>query len=105
MRDNNEYKAYAQKMKMQGQTDFNEEMYYNMKKTQQQERVVREDQDPEIQAAFQKLNIDKLFMEFTARPIRSSVNEMAEDFLQMEHERKMSKRDKARKIFIANFKK
>jgi hypothetical protein len=44
-------------------------------------------------------------MEFNARPIRSSVNEMAEDFLQMEHERKMSKRDKARKAFIANFKK
>jgi hypothetical protein len=30
---------------------------------------------------------------------------MAEDFLQMEHERKMSKRDKARKAFIANYKK
>jgi hypothetical protein len=43
--------------------------------------VVREDQDPEIQAAFKKLNIDKLFMEFNARPMRSTVNEMAEDFM------------------------
>lgn len=33
MRDSNEYKAYAQKMKMQGQTDFDEEMFHNMKKT------------------------------------------------------------------------
>ena len=37
--------------------------------------------------------------------MRSTVNEMAEDFMQMEHERKMSKRDKARKAFVYNFKK
>ena len=81
-------------------SEFTEDMFYKMKKTQQKERVVREDQDPEIQAAFKKLNIDKLFMEFNARPMRSSVNEMAEDFMQMEHERKMSRRDKARKAYI-----
>ena len=43
-------------------------------------------------------------MEFNARPTRSTVNEMAEDYMQMEHEKKMSKRDKARKKFVDGFK-
>ena len=36
-------------------------MYENMKRAARQERVVREDQDPEIQEAFKKLNIERLF--------------------------------------------
>ena len=50
------------------------------------------------------MNIDRLFNEFTNRPIRTSVSEMAEDFMQMEMEKRMTKRDKARRKFIAGFK-
>ena len=94
----------AQKMRMQGQ-EFDYAKYEEMKQESQRERVIREEQDPEIKEAFQKLNIDRLFAEFTNRPIRSSVNDMAEGFMEMEHEKKMTARDKARKKFIANFKK
>jgi hypothetical protein len=76
-----------------------------MKKTAQKERVVREDQDPEIMEAWAKMNVDKLFAEFTGRPIRSSVNDMAENYMAMDMEKKMTSRDKARRDFIRNFKK
>ena len=66
---------------------------------------MREDQDPEIMEAWSKMNVDKLFSEFTSRPIRSSVNDMAENFMAMAHEKKMSARDKARRDFVRNFKK
>ena len=35
--------------------------------------------------------------------MRQTPDEMAEDFMQMEHERKMSKRDKARAKFVRQF--
>ena len=76
-----------------------------MKKTAQKERVVREDQDPEIMEAWAKMNVDKLFSEFTSRPIRSSVNDMAENYMAMDMEKRMTSRDKARRDFIQNFKK
>lgn len=60
MRDNKEFQAMAQKMRQRGQS-FTHEMYENMKRAARQERVVREDQDPEIQEAFKKLNIERLF--------------------------------------------
>ena len=68
-----------------------------MKRRVQKERAVREDQDPEILAAWNKLNVEKMFAEFTSRPIRSTVNEMAENYMAMEHEKLMSKREKARR--------
>jgi hypothetical protein len=79
-------------------------MYEKMKRATQKERVVREDQDPAIKEAFEKLNIERLFMEFQGRPLRSTVNEMAEDFMAMDHEKKMSKRDRARAKFVKEFK-
>ena len=103
MRDSKEFKAAAQKARMQGQ-EFTYEMWSELKRKAKRERTIREDQDPDIQAAFRKLNIDRLFKEFTDRPTRTSVTDMAEDFMQMDHEKRMSKRDKARKKFIANFK-
>lgn len=75
-----------------------------MKKQNQKERVVREEQDPDIMEAWSKMNVDKLFQEFTSRPIRSSVNEMAENYMSMDHEKRMSARDKARRDFVRNFK-
>lgn len=104
MRDSKEYQAMAQKAKMQGM-EFNYQTYQNMKRTALKERVVREDQDPEIQQAWEKMNVDKLFSEFTSRPIRSSVNDMAENYMAMAHEKRMSARDKARRDFVRNFKK
>lgn len=47
MRDSDEFKAYAQKMKAQGK-QFTHDEYQKMKRRKQKERVVREDQDPEI---------------------------------------------------------
>ena len=51
MRDSKEFKAEAQKMRSQGQ-EFTHEMYMRMKQEQasrqQQERVIAEDQEPEI---------------------------------------------------------
>ena len=43
-------------------------------------------------------------MEFQGRPTRSTVNEMAEDYLAMDHEKKMTKRDRARAKFVKEFK-
>ena len=107
MRDSKEFKAQAQKMRDQGM-EFTHEMYVRMKQAQaakqQKERVIREEQDPEIQEAFNKVDIDRLFHEFNKRPMRQTPDEMAEDFMQMEHERKMSKRDKARAKFVKQFK-
>ena len=103
MRDNKHYQAYAQKMKAQGQS-YSQAGYEDMRKAYRKERTIREDQDPEFKEAFKKLNIERLFAEFTARPKRSTVNEMAEEFMQMDVEKKMSRRDKARKKFIHNFK-
>lgn len=55
--------------------------------------------------AWKKINVDRLFQEFTGRPIRSTVNEMADNFMAMDHEKRMSARDKARRDFVRNFKK
>lgn len=51
------------------------------------------------------MNVELLFQEFQNRPIRSTVNEMADDFMAMHHEKLMSKRDKARRDFIRKHKK
>ena len=50
------------------------------------------------------MNIERMFNEFQERPIRSGVSEMAEEYMQMEHEKRMTRRDKARKKFAAKFK-
>ena len=104
MRDSDEFKAYAQKMKAQGK-QFTHDEYQKMKRRKQKERVVREDQDPEIQAAWAKMNVEMMFQEFQNRPVRSTVNEMADDFMAMHHEKMMSKRDKARRDFVRKHKK
>ena len=51
------------------------------------------------------MNVELLYQQFQSRPIRSSVNEMAEDFMAMKHEKMMSKREKSRRDFVRNFKK
>ena len=47
MRDNKKYQAYAQKMRMQGQS-YSHEDYEQMKRSTRKERTIREEQDPEI---------------------------------------------------------
>lgn len=80
-------------------------MYEEMKKASQAERAIREEQDPTFKQAFDKLNIDRLFQEFSARPLRSNPDELGEDLMQMQHEKKMSRRDKARSAFVREFRK
>mmetsp|Transcript_11968 Transcript_11968/g.20207 ORF Transcript_11968/g.20207 Transcript_11968/m.20207 type:complete len:340 (-) Transcript_11968:600-1619(-) len=103
MRDSDEYKSYAQRQKMKGNTDFSYSSWRSMKR-QRKEKIIREELDPEFHEAFKKLNIEQLFAEFNARPLRSSMGEMAESFMQMDMERKMSRRDKARAKFVRDHK-
>ena len=65
---------------------------------------MRDYQDPEFEAAFKKMNIQRDFDLFMARPMQSRPEELMEEFMVEEHVKKMSKRDKARKQFIQNFK-
>jgi polyhydroxyalkanoate synthesis regulator phasin len=58
------------KMKEEGK-DFSHEMYEEMKKNSGTEKTVRDKIDPEFEEAFRKLNINKLYNEFLARPIRN----------------------------------
>lgn len=104
MRDSKAYTSYAQKMKMEGR-EFNQEMYQEMKRAHRAERAVREEQDPDFKEAFNKLNIDRLFAEFNARPMRQSPSDLSENLGQMQHERKMSARDKARSKFVKEHRK
>ena len=73
-------------MKTNGAHEFTYEMYEKMKKAKKQERVIREEQDPEIKEAWSKMNVERLFAEFEMRPIRSTVNEMAESFRETKYE-------------------
>lgn len=70
MKGNKEYQAYERKMHDEGK-GFSHEMYEEMKKQAGQEKTVRDTIDPESEAAFRKLNLNRLFNEFNARPMRS----------------------------------
>ena len=48
--------------------------------------------------------MERLFDEFQERPVRTGVSEMADDFMRMEHEKRMSRRERARKKFASKFK-
>ena len=47
--------------------------------------------------------MDRLFHEFNKRPMRQTPDELAENLMPMEHERRMTKRDKARRAFVNDF--
>ena len=66
---------------------------------------MRDVQDPEFEAEFQKMNTEKLFGQFMARPIQTDPDEMNEKIMQPYWMRKMSKRDLAKARFIADFRK
>jgi DnaJ-class molecular chaperone len=70
---------------------------------QAKETKVRETIDPEFEAAFRKLNINRQFAEFMARPMRSAPEELSESLMQPVQRLKMSKRDIARGQFIQKF--
>ena len=48
----------------------------------QRAKKVRDEQDPEFEAAFKKHNTKKLFDQFMARPMRSSPEELSEELMQ-----------------------
>ena len=56
--------------------------------------------DPEFEAAFRKLNLNRLFSEFNARPMMSQPEELHQNIMQPVSRVKMSKRDLARAKFI-----
>lgn len=72
------YQEYERKMRAEGK-DFSQEQYEEMKK--QQGKTVRETVDPEFEAAFRKLNLNRLFQEFNARPMRSQPDELHEQIM------------------------
>jgi hypothetical protein len=61
--------------------EFSQEMYEEMKRRAAQEKTVRETVDPEFEAAFKKLNLNRLFAEFNARPMRSAPEELHENLM------------------------
>ena len=69
----------------------------------QKARKVRDEQDPEFEAAFKKLNTKRLFDQFMARPMRSTPEELSEELMQPVQKQKMSRRDLARQKFIQEF--
>jgi len=75
-------------------------MYEEMKKRAAQEKTVRETVDPEFEAAFKKLNLNRLFAEFNARPMRSQPEELHENVMIPVARQKMNKRDLARMKFV-----
>lgn len=86
-------------MKQQGKGDFSHEMYEDMKSKAQQEKTVRDKIDPEFDEAFRKLNLNRLYEEFLARPMRNQPDELHDQIMQPLHLTKMSKRDIARGKF------
>eukprot|EP00347_Sterkiella_histriomuscorum_P009334 403341609 len=99
MKTTEDYKQYEKRYNNMGQ-EFSNEMYEEMKKNAQSQKTVRDTIDPEFEEAFKKLNLNRLFKEFQARPLRSSPDELHENFMQPVQMQKMSKRDKARQKFV-----
>lgn len=95
MKNNKEYQDFERKMREEGK-EFSHEMYEEMKKQASKEKTIREQVDPEFEEAFRKLNLNRLYAEFTARPIRSSPDELHEQIMRPTHKLKMNKRDLAR---------
>ena len=54
--------------------DFSQEAYEQAMRAK--ETTVRDRVDPEFEAAFRKLNLNRLFAEFSARPMRSTPEEL-----------------------------
>ena len=63
---------------------------------EQKGQKVRDYQDPEFEEAFRKLNTQRLFDQFMARPIQTNPDELMEEFMVPDHQKNYSKRDKAR---------
>ena len=64
---------------------------------------MRDTIDPEFEAAFRKLNLNRHFDEFMARPMRTNPEELAENLMQPVQRQKMSRRDIARIQFIQKY--
>ena len=62
-------------------SDFSHDDYEQMKQSAQK-KTIREEIDPEFQDAFKKLNLNRLYQEFLARPMRSQPDELHETFMQ-----------------------
>lgn len=84
--------------------DFSHEMYEEMKKQAQKEKTVRETVDPEFEVAFRKLNLNRLFNEFNARPMRSNPEELHDNIMVPLARQKMNKKDLLRIKFTQQHK-
>jgi RecA-family ATPase len=82
--------------------EWSHEMYEEMKRQASKEKTIRDQVDPEFEAAFRKLNLNRLFEEFNARPMRSQPEELHENLMVPVSRLKMSKRDLARARFVQN---
>lgn len=86
-------------MKAEGK-EWSHDMYEEMKKQASKEKTIRDQVDPEFEAAFRKLNLNRLFEEFNARPMRSQPEELHENIMVPVSRLKMNKRDLARARFV-----
>ncbi|TNV86325.1 hypothetical protein FGO68_gene2055 [Halteria grandinella] len=99
MKNSKDYQDYEHRMRQEGR-DFSHEMYEEMKKQAQKEKTVRETVDPEFEAAFRKLNLNRLFNEFNARPMRSNPEELHDNIMVPVARQKMNKKDLLRLRFV-----
>jgi curved DNA-binding protein CbpA len=95
-RSSRDFQDFERRMKQEGK-DPSHEAYEKMKASQ---KTVRETVDPEFEAAFRKLNLNRLFNEFNARPLMSQPEELHQNIMQPVSRLKMSKRDLARARFV-----
>ena len=85
-------------MRDQGE-EFSHEMYEEMKR-RASKKTVREEVNPEFERAFRELNLNKLFREFEARPMRSAPEDLMENVMKPVHLKNFSERDKRRMEFV-----
>ena len=69
---------------------------------QKKSQTVRDFQDPEFEMEFQRMNTQKAFNEFMARPMRSTPEEMHEELMQPLHMKNFSRKDRARRKYIVH---
>ncbi len=75
MKSSKDFADFEQRHKQSGE-DFSHAMYEDMKNKSQKSKTIRDEIDPEIEEAFKKLNLNKMYNEFMARPIFTSPDEL-----------------------------
>ncbi|CDW75160.1 cytochrome c biogenesis protein [Stylonychia lemnae] len=102
MKYNKDFQDAERRHKNMGQ-EFSHEMYEEMKKQAEAQKTVRDTIDPEFDEAFKKLNLNKLYKEFVARPILNQPDELHDQIMKPLSRLKMSRRDLARIKFVSEY--